>query len=125
MLKYGTGRTELTLNCSYIGDDISIVITGGRAHVGAVAVGYYRDGNVTTETIVVPSHKEGEIASMFASTVAAHMHCTTVCTVGIHLDDITKDEIDDINDNAVQLLDVFMCSGIFDDVHILISVSYT
>ena len=110
MLKYGTGRTELTLDHSYSGDDISLVITGGRAHVGAVAVGYYRgkDEAVTTETIVVPPHKEGEIASMFASTVAKHMHCTAVCTAGIHLDDITKEEIDAINANAVQLLDVFI-----------------
>lgn len=111
MLKYGTGRTELTLDYSYSGEDVSLVITGGRAHVGAVAVGYYRDGDdgVITKTIVVPSHKEGEIASMFASTVAKHLHCTTVCTAGIHLEDITKEEIDAINDNAVQLLDAFIC----------------
>jgi len=112
MLKYGTGRTELTLDYkyNYSGRDISLVITGGRAHVGAVAVGYYMDGDegVTTETIVVPSHKEGTIAGMFASTVAKHMHCTAVCTAGIHLEDITKDEIDAINDNAVQLLDAFI-----------------
>ncbi|MCK5661246.1 MAG: hypothetical protein KAH86_07790 [Methanosarcinales archaeon] len=110
MLKYGTGRTELTLDYSYSGDDISIVITGGRAHVGAVAVSYYRDGGegVITEIIVVPPHKEGEIASMFASTVAKRMHCTAVCTAGIHLDDITKEEIGTINANAVELLDVFI-----------------
>ena len=109
MLKYGTGRTEIILEYHYTGEDISMVITGGRAHVGAVAVGYCRNGNVATETIVVPPHKEGEIASMFASTVAKHLHCTAVCTAGIHLDNITKDEIDTINDNAVQLLDAFIC----------------
>ncbi len=93
----GTGRTRLTVAWQYWGPDLHVHIGGGNHHIGAVAlIGTAPDGSVHHEVARVPPHKEDRIVHQAA--VALHKKTGgNVCvTAGIHIDDISKEEIETV-----------------------------
>ncbi len=76
------------------------LITGGDAHVGAVAVCHGRSGHAHSQpgegVVQLPNHREGPLASEAAETLALATGRTCAVVVGIHQDDATPDEIHDI-----------------------------
>ncbi len=75
-----------------MGDDLCVVITGGdRPHLGAVGLGEAR-GSISVLTI--PGHREDVIVQSAASKLAARLGKNVVVCCGIHVDHITKDEIE-------------------------------
>jgi hypothetical protein len=99
-------RTELVLEWSEIGNDLVVTLEGGRKHVGAVAVGHYdkKSGDASSSVITLPGHRDDEIALYGARRVSACTKTATVFIVGIHLDDITVDEITEIVDFSKQMI---------------------
>ncbi|MDK2833826.1 MAG: hypothetical protein PWR29_305 [Methanolobus sp.] len=92
------GRAGLLLEWERIGDDLSVKLTGGASHVGAVAVGIFdsASGRASSSVITVPGHREDELALQGARQFSEAIRSVTVFTVGIHVDDITKREIEEI-----------------------------
>jgi hypothetical protein len=92
----GSGRTEVRLDLAPRGRDWLLLIGGGEAHVGAVAVAW-PDG---ISLVTVPGHKEGPLAEKCALAVsrASGVVCTAVA--GIHQDRATRAEIQDILTNV-------------------------
>jgi len=102
----GAGRTAVKLRLVAQGRDFLALITGGTAHVGAVAVcdgrterGHVRPGDGVVQ---VPGHREGPLAAEAAETLAHASGRTCAVVVGIHQDDATLDEIQDIVDHVRQ-----------------------
>lgn len=92
------GRTSLLLEWERISDDLSVKLTGGASHVGAVAVGIFDrvSGRASASVITVPGHREDELALLGARKLSEASRSATVFIAGIHVDDITKGEIEEI-----------------------------
>lgn len=75
------------------GDDYVFLVTGGEAHVGAVACAYWHEGAVRSETISVPGHREGELVRELAESAASKLRHRAVVIMGIHIDNATKQDI--------------------------------
>ncbi|MFP4654918.1 MAG: hypothetical protein ACLFMM_04480 [Methanohalobium sp.] len=104
------GRTELVLEWKLMGEDYIVTLKGGREHVGAVAVGLYDAGTKisTSSVISLPGHREENIALNSARKISSYTHKTTVFMAGIHLDDITREEIDNIVETSEDIVDRFI-----------------
>lgn len=95
------GRVEIHLRGSRIGKDLHLAIFGGdRPHIGAVAMSYPHPGlkhpdrfEVTTSVLTVTGHKEDLLARHAAHRIAAATGCTTCVSCGIHVNQITRQEI--------------------------------
>jgi gallate decarboxylase subunit D len=79
------------------GRDYVWLVTGGEAHVGAVAVAYWQEdggeGKVQSHVLTIPLHKEGELARELAELACRHLKTTVTVAAGIHIDQATSEEI--------------------------------
>ena len=76
------------------GAGISILIEGGeRGHIGAVAIAL--SGRLI-ESIVFPSHKENVICEQWAAKLSSVYNGPVVVEAGVHYDNITKEQIQEI-----------------------------
>ena len=111
-IKQNVGRAELVLDQKQIGNDHVLTLTGGEEHVGAVAVGMFdeKNGHASASVITLPGHRDEVIALDGARRVSEVTKAATVFIVGIHLDNITKGEIDKIIVASKQMTDKFIDS---------------
>lgn len=87
--------TQVDINVLRMGRDAVFLVTGGVAHIGAAATAYCSaDGSVRTETVVLPGHREGELAAELAEMAASSLDCAVAVLAGIHLDRPTRQDID-------------------------------
>lgn len=78
-----------------------VVVGGGeRPHVGCVALAQARPStsdpsrtSATTSLLAIPPHKEGEIASRLAASLARTTGAVAVVSVGIHDDDLSPEGV--------------------------------
>ncbi|MBB6714026.1 hypothetical protein [Clostridium gasigenes] len=95
------------INCSAInmGTDWNISIYGGEiSHIGAVALGIPRlslDGSnkisSSVSVLTITGHKEDIIVQNVAKKICSKINSTVVVCCGIHIKDITFDEIENLN----------------------------
>lgn len=87
-------RLEINLVAIHMGKDICIVLTGGDTpHLGAVTVG---SPILSVETFTFENHKEDIITRMLGEILSKEYKGNFVLCCGIHLDNITKQEISDV-----------------------------
>ncbi|MEX1029480.1 MAG: hypothetical protein WDZ91_05465 [Paenibacillaceae bacterium] len=80
-----------------MGQDVVFMVTGGRAHIGASATAYItEDRTVHTDVLSISGHREGELAIELAMTAALTLGRTVAVLVGIHLDQPSKLDIEQI-----------------------------
>ena len=104
-LTVGQGRTAVQLTLAAQGNDLILTVTGGAAHVGAVAVVSVAGGTAGEphcSVTVVPGHAEGPLAEEAAARIAAATGKTCVAIAGIHQDRATRAEIAAIVTNVQQ-----------------------
>lgn len=104
---------DYTVNCEIIhmGKDYTIAVYGGDTpHVGAVVMSVARPsltGNgigVTSSVLSGMGHKDDVIAKWFAEEIAKKTASTVVCSCGIHVDDITPEQIEQVQKSCGILL---------------------
>lgn len=102
---YSQGRVKLEIWGRWIGaKDVVVELTGGdRPHIGAVALAQVRPSlknpekiNTTTSVLTCLGHREGDLARKMASRIAKQAKINIVVICGIHLDHISKEEIQDV-----------------------------
>lgn len=84
-----------------IGEDIVIMLSGGQQpHIGCCVLAVPRpslkhDGNisVTSSVINVTGHKDEFLCRKLAEKRCREMGKVVVCTGGVHMDNITKEQI--------------------------------
>ncbi|RLE20738.1 MAG: hypothetical protein DRJ65_17565 [Acidobacteria bacterium] len=86
-----TGRS-INANVTHAGEDLVIVVTGGRQpHVGTIVLaqpsGSDRSG-VSCSVMTIPPHKEEAVARPIAESVCKASGQVTVVTAGIHEDNL-------------------------------------
>ena len=105
-LSKGKGRTRIELFAFHLGNDLIICIGNQNAHLGAVAIGEYdhKEQRASSSVITRLGHRDDEIAKREAHLVAKHTKKPVCVISGIHLDNITKEEIDEILSQADSLI---------------------
>jgi hypothetical protein len=98
LLTIGEDRTQVTLLANKIGSDFVIYIYNQNAHIGAVAVADYEHTSQRTSVSVMTrlGHKDDAIAQKAAYLICKSIKKPVCVIAGIHLDDITKEEIEEI-----------------------------
>lgn len=106
----GEGRTRVSLSERSLGNDIVVIICNEGAHIGAVAVGeYYHEGKrASTSVITRLGHKDDAIAQKAAYLISRKTKRPSCVIVGLHLDDITPEEIQELSKNADSLVADFL-----------------
>lgn len=105
----GEGNTVVDYKIDKIGDDLQISITGGDIHIGGVGLVC----NGTYNILSVENHKEYELIQPLAKRLTKYEDITILISAGIHVEDISLDEIREIVDNnfvAISKIDKFICS---------------
>lgn len=103
ILEQKAGRHIIYLEVKEIGKDLLISIHGGdEHHIGGVAIAYmapshYRDAStVSMSSLTFPGHKDYVVANSVAERICKTLERSTVATVGVHYDNATKNDIDEI-----------------------------
>lgn len=98
------GRISISLSAVRMGADLCVALFGGdRPHIGAVALSQPRPSlddtektSASTSVITLLGHKEDQLARDVAKRLAVKMEANVSVACGIHMDDITADEIDTV-----------------------------
>ena len=111
-LTKGEGRTRVNLLASDMGDDLVVSIYNENAHIGAVAVGEYDFEHQRASVSVVTrlGHKDDAIAQQAAHSISKSTRKPVCVIAGVHLDNITQEEIDKILENAMSVVEEFISS---------------
>jgi gallate decarboxylase subunit D len=108
----GKGRTAITLQGDSFGNDVIVRICNENTHIGAVAIGEYdklhQRASVSVHTRL--GHKDDAIAQKAAYTIAKSLKKPVCVIAGVHIDDITPEEIKQVLDNAETAVNEFIRS---------------
>lgn len=108
------GRIKVNLKAFAIGKDLCVIISGGDIpHIGSVTLSIPRpslsDSNersATTSVLNLLGHKDDEVARYVSHTLSSKLNKNVVVTCGIHVNNITAEEIDVVVDILKQLTDI-------------------
>ena len=111
-LTRGEGRTKVSLLAYRMVSDLVLCIYNENAHIGAVAVGEYdhNEKRASTSAITRLGHKDDAIAQRAAHAISKTTKLPVCVIAGVHLDDITKEEIDELLENASIMINEFISS---------------
>lgn len=109
-LAKGDGRTEVNISACFMGNDLIVRIYNEKAHIGAVAVGEYdhAEGRTSISVITRLGHKDDVIAQKVAYSIAKQTKNPVCVIAGVHIDDITEEEINKVLTNTQALADEFI-----------------
>ena len=104
----GDGRTRVSMSVNRIGEDLIVCLFNDAGHIGAAAVADYseKENQVSVSVITRPGHREDALASDAARKICKAVRRPVCVIAGIHLDNITKDEIAEIMANCGKLISV-------------------
>ena len=95
------GRFEVLAHVSLLGNDILAVLSGGVAHIGAIAMAQPRPSiadprkaGATSSVYTYVGHKEDIIAKTMSETLAKGLNRKVVVVAGIHWDNLKDEEIE-------------------------------
>lgn len=90
------GRLNIYLHVLRQGRDLQVLCGGGASHIGAVALAAPGSGLAQARVLALPGHKEDAIALRMARHMADELHCAVCVSAGIHYDNITREEIQQV-----------------------------
>ncbi|OPY78885.1 MAG: hypothetical protein A4E64_00613 [Syntrophorhabdus sp. PtaU1.Bin058] len=95
------GSFEVSAHIMLIGDDILVVLTGGRAHIGAVAIAQPRPSiedaqriSATSSVFTHIGHKEDVVAKAMSEDLSKGLNRKVTVAAGIHWDGLKKKDIE-------------------------------
>jgi hypothetical protein len=107
LLSEGTGRTKVSLSAQLIGSDVVIHIFNEGGHLGAVALAdySYEENRASTSVLTRLGHKDDALAYDAAYRICKQLKKPVCAIAGIHLDNITSEEIAAVVRNCNKLVD--------------------
>jgi hypothetical protein len=101
-LTKGEGRARVNVTVNSMGSDLVVRIYNQNAHIGAVAVGDYDYEHQRTSVSVIArlGHKDDALAREAAYLLSKSIRRPVCVIAGVHLDNITREEIDEILANT-------------------------
>lgn len=96
------GRIRINLRAFEVGEDLCVIIAGGdKPHIGCVTLSVPRPSlanpeaaSATTSVLNLVGHKDDEAARYVSHTLSSRLRKNIVATCGIHVDNITSEEIE-------------------------------
>jgi FixJ family two-component response regulator len=111
----GEGRARVSVAVNSMGSDLVVRIYNQGAHVGAVAVGDYdyEHERASVSVITRLGHKDDSLAKEAAYLLSKSMRRPVCVIAGVHLENITGEEIDRILANSKTAISevIDACSG--------------
>jgi gallate decarboxylase subunit D len=106
LLNEGKGRTRVSLSAQWIGKDLIVCLFNKQGHLGAVAVADFSNEEKRASTSVITrlGHKDDSIAYYAAYELCKRLRKPVCAIAGIHLDNITEEEIAQISQNCDTLV---------------------
>lgn len=101
---------DIKLEAIPMGRDLLLTITGGEAHIGSASTAYPVTGGFDVQTATVPGHKEHTLSEGFALRAAAVLNRTVTVVMGIHYDNLSKEEIQAVSQHTSDLLEKYLLS---------------
>lgn len=103
-IKKSLSLGELTLKITEVGEDWHLLLTGGeKPHVGCAVLAVPRPSltgsgktSVTSSVLNLTGHKDETICRYLAEEIAKRKNAVTVCTGGVHVDHITKEQMEEV-----------------------------
>lgn len=100
-LKAEKGRIKIDMKAIMLGNDLCVIVSGGDSpHIGCTILSIPRpsliDKNIisSTESVLnLIGHKDDDALKVVAHTLSSKLNKNVVVTGGIHVDDLTKEEI--------------------------------
>jgi len=101
-LTKGEGRARVNITVTSMGSDLVVRIYNKNAHIGAVAIGDYdyEHERASVSVITRLGHKDDALAGEAAYLLSKSIRRPVCVIAGVHLDNITKEEIDKILANT-------------------------
>lgn len=101
----GRGRTRVYAEIYEVGSDLLAVLGGEGLHIGAASIAEAIPSETSdVATISARRHREAELTEYLSKAVCSATGRRTVAIAGIHLDRITRAEIETIRQNVRQLV---------------------
>jgi hypothetical protein len=98
----GEGRGRIALRAVRMGNDLVVLIYNENAHLGAIAVGEW-DSSHQRATVSIHTrlgHKDDAVAQRAAYAISKTTRRSSCVIAGIHLDNITREEIETVLANT-------------------------
>jgi gallate decarboxylase subunit D len=97
-LTKGEGRARVNVTVHSMGSDLVVRIYNQNAHIGAVAIGDYdyEHERASVSVITRLGHKDDALAGEAAYLLSKSIRRPVCVIAGVHLDNITREEIDNI-----------------------------
>ena len=107
LMHAGKGRTKVSLSAQWLGKDLIVCLFNGQGHLGAVAVADFchAENRASTSVITRLGHKEDAVARNAAHTLCREFKKPVCAIAGIHVDDISEQEIAEIVQNCDSLVE--------------------
>lgn len=107
ILHAGRGRTRVSLSAQWIGEDLIVCLFNVEGHLGAVAVADYchKENRASTSVITRLGHKDDAVASNAAHKLCRKLKKPVCAIAGIHVDNITEEEITAVIGNCNRLVE--------------------
>lgn len=110
-LSHSKGFYKIEVDVLLIGEDLILSIWGGsKPHVGAVAMAVPRPSlsnsaviSSTSSVLTRLGHKEDEIVKRISERISAALNKAVVVSAGIHWDNISNEEIENIQSMCDEL----------------------
>jgi hypothetical protein len=108
----GTGRTSVTLEAVPFGTGLIVKIFNENAHLGAVAVGEYDtvQQRASVSVLTLLGHKDDALARKVAHDISKTLLLPVCVIAGVHLDNITPQEIESVLSNTDNAVHAFLNS---------------
>ncbi|WHX47106.1 hypothetical protein QNH46_13055 [Paenibacillus woosongensis] len=99
---------DIVLQEMAVGKDILFIVSGGERHIGASSTAYWNEGQIHVQTCAVPGHKEHVLSEGLAMRAAEMLRRTVTLVMGIHYDQLSREEINAISGHVSRLMDEFL-----------------
>nr|WP_296484734.1 hypothetical protein [uncultured Acetatifactor sp.] len=94
-----------------MGKDYTVTVCGGTLpHIGSAVMAQARPSltgqgiSATSSVLNCVGHKDEAVARMFAEKIAVYGNCTVVCVCGIHLDNISEEQLARVQECCERLI---------------------
>ena len=111
ILTSGAGKYEIKALVTFCGQDLAVIITGGKAHIGAAALAVLQpsltssDKMASASVLCVNGHREDELAKKASLYLAAKCNASVLVSVGLHLDAAKASDIEQLVLNTKQIVE--------------------
>ena len=109
-IEKGAGRTKVWLTALSIGADMVVYLYNENIHLGAVGVSQFdqKTSRVSTSVLTLLGHKDDAVAQRAAYLICKHWRKPVCVIAGIHVDNVTQEEIAEIMTNAEDAVKQFI-----------------